>query len=101
MCRWWNSFSETKNPTGKAVQLCNRSVSFLAKKWPHRIGRDLEQEKTKGRVTLQFRQAIIDARDTAKEFVELLKSKFKDEIHAIEGKREQIAPTLKEIAPAE
>ena len=27
-----NIFSETKNSTGKAVQLCDRSVTFLAKK---------------------------------------------------------------------
>jgi len=46
---------------------------------------------------LQFRQAIVDARDTAKEYVEFLKSEFKDEIHAIEGKREQAAQILKEI----
>ena len=32
MCKWWTSFLETKNSTGKAVQLCDRLVSFLAKK---------------------------------------------------------------------
>ena len=57
----------------------------------------LKQDKTKGRVTQQFRQAIVDARDTAKKYVEFLKSEFKDEIHTIEGKREQIALILKEI----
>ena len=57
----------------------------------------LEQEKRKGRVTHQFYQVIVDARDTAKDYVEFAKSEFKDEIHAIEGKREQIALILKEI----
>ena len=57
----------------------------------------LKQDKTKGRVTQQFRQAIVDARDTTKEYLQFLKNEFKDEIHTIDGKRDEAAKILKEI----
>ena len=56
-----------------------------------------KEEKTEGRATHQFHQAIVEARDTAKEYLQFLKNKFKDEIHTIEGKRDEAAKILKEI----
>ena len=57
----------------------------------------LEEEKIEGRATHQFLQAIVDARDTAKEYLQFLKNEFKDEIHTIEGKREEAVKILKEM----
>ena len=56
-----------------------------------------EEEKTEGRATHQFRQAIVDATDTAKKNLQFLKNEFKDEIHTSEGKRDEAAKILKEI----
>lgn len=57
----------------------------------------LEEMKTKGRVTHQCRESIIEARDTVREHVDFLKREFKDEINTIEGKRDGDAKIVKEI----
>ena len=54
-------------------------------------------EKTIGNVTYQFRQGILEARDNARKYIDHLKTKFKDEIDTIEGKRTETANIVKEI----
>jgi hypothetical protein len=57
----------------------------------------LEGEKTQGHVSYHLRQSVVDTRDTAKEYVQCLKSKFKNVINTIKGKRKEAAQIVKEI----
>ena len=44
----------------------------------------LEEEKTRVRVTCQFREGILEAKENAKKHINHLKSDFKDEIETVE-----------------
>ena len=57
---------------------------------------ELEEEKTKGRTTHQFRQAIAGARDNASEYCNYLKREFMDAVDTLEGKRGETANNVKE-----
>ena len=60
----------------------------------------LEEKATVGSTTYQFRQAIVEARDSAAEYVAFLKTEFKSAIDTIEGKREETLKLMKEIGKA-
>ena len=49
----------------------------------------LEDKATVGHTTYQFRQAIVEARDRAAEYITFLKTEFKSVVDTIEGKREE------------
>ena len=61
---------------------------------------ELEEEKTVGQTTHQFRQAIAAARDQAREYTSHLKREFMDTIDTIEGKRVETTNIMKEIEKA-
>ena len=57
----------------------------------------LEEEKTVGRTTHQFRQAVSAAREHASNYSSHLQREFADGINTIEGKRVETANIVKEI----
>jgi hypothetical protein len=57
----------------------------------------LEEEKTVGRTTHQFRQAVPAAREQASNYSSHLQWEFTDEIDTIEGKGVETANIMKEI----
>ena len=58
---------------------------------------ELEENKTAGNTTYQFRQAIVETRDHAIEYGTFLKTKFNGAIDSIEGKRLESIRLMKEI----
>ena len=56
-----------------------------------------EEEKTVGRTTHQFRQAIVETKDRAIEYSEFLKNEFGSAIESVEGKRVETMNIMKEI----
>lgn len=61
---------------------------------------ELEEEKTKGRTTHQFHQAITDARDNTSEYRNHLRREFMDAVDTIEGTKDETAKFTKEIEKA-
>ena len=55
----------------------------------------MEEEKTRGNVTYQFCQGIVEAKDNARKYIVYLKTRFKDEIDTIEGKTTETATIVK------
>ena len=49
----------------------------------------LEEEKTKGATTFQFRQAVTEARDSVVAYEEWLLHKFKGVVDSVEGKKKE------------
>ena len=60
----------------------------------------LEEEATVGSTTYQFRQAIVEARDSTAEYAAFLNTGFKSAVDTIEGKREEALMLMKEIEKA-
>ena len=58
---------------------------------------EMEEEKTEGHVTYQFRQGIAEAKDNAQKYVEFLNAEFNDDIQTVEKKRAETKNILKEI----
>ena len=60
----------------------------------------LEEEATVGSTTYQFHQAIVEARDSAAEYVAFPKTRFKSAADTIEGKKEETLKLMKELGKA-
>jgi len=61
----------------------------------------LEEGKTAGNTTHQFRQAIVEARDNAIEYCEYLKKEYGSVVDSVEGKRVENMNVMKEIEKIE
>ena len=58
---------------------------------------ELEEEKTAGNTTHQFRQAIVEDRNNAIEYCEFLKKEYGLVIDSVEGKIVEITNIMKDI----
>ena len=61
---------------------------------------ELEEEKTTGHTTYQFRQSVVNARDNSVEYGEFLTQEFQGMVDTIEGKKKEIMNIMKDIERA-